>query len=180
LTAAALSLWLVFTPVPDYYGVPGVAISYQPIIDHWADVYLVPRFLARKVAAAESGNNPKAQSYKVVLNTRWYANSPDYDPLALYRKIVIAQGLFQLHKAWQRELVWFARSTDPGRPFQWWDASDSARVGLNYLARLHKKYGRWGYAVAASNCGPGKFDRWLKNGGRLPKETINHVRKVMK
>ena len=51
MTAASLALWAILAgPVPDYYGVPGVQQSYEPMIHYWADRNLIPRNLARKVA----------------------------------------------------------------------------------------------------------------------------------
>lgn len=151
-----LALFLALAaPIPHYYAVPGVAISSQPVADYWADAYLIPRFLVRRNVAVESGWNHRAVSLKG------------------------ARGLTQILQKWERELVWFARSTDPGRRFHAFNPGDSLRVGFSYLSRLHRKYGRWDYAIGASNCGPGRFDQWIENKRALPRETILHIRKVM-
>lgn len=165
-----LAVFLALSAPIHTYPVPHVALSVQPIIDHWSMAYLVPLFLARKVAWAESDDNPRAQSFRVVLNTNPHV--PNFDKLALYRKIIIARGLFQISVKDQYELMAKAGMTS----FCWWKASDSARVGLAYLSRLHDRYGRWDWACAAFNEGPGAFE----SPGEVPKETFEYVKRIFR
>jgi len=74
-------------------------------------------------------------------------------------------------------------ANDPGfgvRPIQGNSEADRARVGRDYLAAMHRRYGgdlakMW----AAYNAGPGALDRALSAGGNwlrhLPKETQDYV-----
>jgi len=151
-----LALFLALSaPLPQIYPVKWVEQSYEPLVNYWSDAYLVPRFLSRSNIREESEFKHTAVSQKG------------------------AEGLTQLMPAWQSELVWFARATDPGTMFDPFDPYDSIRVGTNYLYRLHRKFGDWRMAIGASNCGPGRFDQWLKKKRPLPAETVKHMKKVM-
>ena len=124
------------------------AVPHEATIIRWADFYGVPRWLALKVAETES-------------DFRTYAVSPEG-----------SRGLFQISAKWETELAERAGV----RRFRWWNADDSAHVGLAYLARLHRKYGDWMLAVAAYNCGPGR----LEGARALPRETVEYLRRIFR
>lgn len=135
---------------PQYY-VPGVAISYQATIDYWADVYLVPRDLARATPRHES-------SYRHLAVSRGKSG------------VRIAGGLFQINFSHAR-----AHAASAGvRNFNWRNPNHSARVGIAYMSRLMIMYHRDRMlTVAAYNCGPGR----LASAKPLPAETIRHLKK---
>jgi soluble lytic murein transglycosylase-like protein len=53
-------------------------------------------------------------------------------------------------------------------PSTLFDPVVNVRLGIFYLAQLHRRYGSWGPALAAYNWGPGVIDRRLLRGHRLP------------
>lgn len=65
-------------------------------------------------------------------------------------------------------------SFNDGQPIDPFNVHHAIRVEVGYLAWLHVNVGTWGDAVAAYNCGPG---RWAL--GNLPPETVTHRRLVM-
>lgn len=78
-------------------------------------------------------------------------------------------GIAQLNSAY---LSYFARFSDG--PLDPLDGHTSIRVGVRYLAELYRATGSWRGAVAAYNCGPGRYRR-----GNLPAGTVRHVRAVL-
>lgn len=63
------------------------------------------------------------------------------------------------------------------------DPNTNIDVGSQYMAQQLNKYSKYGndalkIALMAYNWGPGNTDNWLKNGGKVPKETTNYVAKV--
>lgn len=87
-----------------------------------------------------------------------------------------ARGVMQLMPGTMR---------DPGfgvRPMQADTEEENRRVGRDYLEAMYRRYGDRTTALAAYNWGPGKVDKWLREGGdfnKLPKETRNYVSKIM-
>ncbi|MBV9862561.1 MAG: lytic transglycosylase domain-containing protein [Alphaproteobacteria bacterium] len=62
------------------------------------------------------------------------------------------------------------------------DESENRALGRAYLARLYRRYGNWGDAVAAYNWGPGNMDGWIAAGriaARLPLEVEHYVERVV-
>lgn len=69
------------------------------------------------------------------------------------------------------------------------DVRKSTEAAVEYLSRLHKKYGDWTLALAAYNCGPGNINKAIrKAGGKknfweirqyLPKETRRYIPKLI-
>jgi soluble lytic murein transglycosylase-like protein len=161
-TATLLFLSLA-SPAPEIHGVPGLAISYQPIVDYWADVNLVPRFLARALVREESGNRPRAQSreWKKDRHGVWKPGK------------VLARGLTQISVQYQDVHV-KAAGMSP-KAFRWWNPGDSCRVGFHLLRWLLDRYhGDQLLAIASYNCG---FPR-LESALPLPLETVKHLRRV--
>jgi soluble lytic murein transglycosylase-like protein len=165
MTPAQTLLWLsLASPAPEIHGVPGVAISYQPVVDYWADVNLVPRFLARALVREESGNRPRAQSYewKEGRHKIWYRTDK-----------VLAQGLTQISVQYQDVHVRAAGMSV--KAFRWWNPGDSCRVGFHLLRWLLDRYhGDQLLAIASYNCGYPRLESALP----LPLETVKHLRKV--
>lgn len=63
------------------------------------------------------------------------------------------------------------------------DPNTNIDVGSQYMAEQLNKYSKYGddalkLSLMAYNWGPGNTDRWIKNGGKIPKETTNYVAKV--
>lgn len=64
----------------------------------------------------------------------------------------------------------------------------STKAAALYLRDLHRSFNDWSLAIAAYNCGPGPVFKAIKKAGSknywdlqqfLPKETRNHVKKLM-
>jgi membrane-bound lytic murein transglycosylase D len=101
-----------------------------------------------------------------------------------------AAGMWQLMEGTALELglridEWVDERRDPVR---------STEAALDYLARLHERYGSWYLAAAAYNAGPGRVDGALRRhaGGRrrdeavywkvrrhLPRETQDYVPRLV-
>lgn len=160
----ALSLFIALIAAPNFYGVPGVVVSYAPIVQHWADVYRVPRWLAMKIMVTESDSYPLAKSrawHKV--KRRWVAGA------------VLSRGLLQVSIKDETE---HARKAGV-KAFDWRNPSDSARVGLCYLGALLRYFGDIRPAVAGYNCGRTRAARWFYGGEGLPMETRGYLVKVL-
>lgn len=150
MQAVFLAMCLMCQTEP--YLVPGVGMSYAPMIHKYADLRLVSRSFAYRVAMAESDFFPMA-------NARHHSG--------------LSRGLYQINTRHQKELVKRAGLTR----FNWKDARQSAWVGISYLSRLSKHYKGNQYLVLAGyNFGPGNVDA----GKKWPMETIKYIRRVMK
>lgn len=162
------ALFLALSSQPEYYGVPGVAMSYEPIVNYWADIYRVPRSLAMKILAVESGANPRAVGSEWVLSKgRWI------------RGKTLAEGSFMIAKDPQHRADHLRRAGIRWWRFDPWNVSDSARVGLSFLGSLLRYFPDRRPAVAAYNCGLGRAARWYYGGESLPPETRGYVLKVL-
>lgn len=160
----AFALFLALSSPPDYHGVPGVAMSYEPIVSYWADVYLVPRSLAMRVMVVESRANPLATGNEwVKRGKRWV------------RGKVLAEGAFMVSVRHRAEHVARARL----RRFDPWNVSDSARVGLAFLGYLLAYFPDRRAAVAGYNAGRERAARWYYDGEALPAETREYVKKIL-
>lgn len=65
------------------------------------------------------------------------------------------------------------------------DPNTNIDIGSQYMAEQLNKYSKYGddalkLSLMAYNWGPGNTDNWIKNGGKIPKETTNYVAKVTK
>jgi hypothetical protein len=109
----------------------------------------VPLPLAARMFAWESG---------------WRASTRNVNPNGT-EDLGIAQLNMRYLSDWERIA---------GGPIDPLDGHDSIRVGVRYLAELYKVTGDWSGAVAAYNCGLG---RW--RGGNIPASTRRHVAAVM-
>lgn len=156
MTSPQLVLWLALaSPVPEAYHVTGLAMSFQPTLDYWSDTYLVQRWLPRKLAQVESSYRPKAQSL-VRIKRKW---------------VSLSRGLFQINRYHEKELA-----TKAGvKSFRWWDASQSAHVGIALFSRLLKQSGGdYVVAVAKYNAGHAR----IESSRPIPRETIRYMEKV--
>lgn len=82
-----------------------------------------------------------------------------------------AQGLAQIMPD---NLEEFARLYNDGAVIDPFDAETAIGVGTRHLADLYSRLNTWRGAIAAYNCGIGRY-----RSGVLPWETINHVRIIM-
>jgi len=164
MTPAQTLLWLALaSPAPEIHGVPGLSISYQPVVDYWADQNLVPRFFARALVREESGNRPgsKSREWKKDRHGVWYPGK------------VLARGLTQISVQYQDVHVRAAGMSV--KAFRWWNPGDSCRVGFHLLRWLLDRYhGDQLLAIAAFNCGYPRLESALP----LPLETVKHLGKV--
>lgn len=168
----AIALWAILAgPVPDYYGVPGVAASYAPIVYHWADVYGVPRWLAMRVIAAESGFRPGAVAYQ------WEEHRGRWRPTSK----VLAHGLAMVTANPDHLAEHLARAGLRVEDYDWRDASDSLRVGMAYLGSLLRYFDyEVRPSVAGYNCGRSRAAAWWSGARALPRETVRYLREVLK
>lgn len=127
---------------------PAVA-KYSPMINNAANKHGLSADLIASMMTAESGGDPNARSSAG------------------------AGGLMQvMPTTWD--------SLSKGDRF---DPNTNIDVGSAYMAQQLSKYSKYGddalkIALMAYNWGPGNTDNWLKNGGKIPKETTDYVAKV--
>lgn len=59
------------------------------------------------------------------------------------------------------------------------DVRQNIMGGARYYAQMKRQFGgNVLHALAAYNAGPGRVSKWLRNGGNLPYETQDYMRKV--
>lgn len=121
-------------------------IEYLTDILHYCDETGVPVWLACRLFYAES-------------RWQWWAVGAAGE-----------QGLAQLMP---NLLSVFADAYNDGRRVNPFDPGTSIRVGLRYLAHLKAELGEWQAAVAAYNCGLGRY-----RTGRIPQSTVNYVNAI--
>ncbi len=80
-----------------------------------------------------------------------------------------AMGLMQVMPATGEELAGHKRIAWHG-PTTLFDPTVNVRLGVAYLRQLSDRYGRIRIALAAYNWGPGRIDRKLQRGNRVPEE----------
>lgn len=156
-----MNTWLVLITMlhgnPALPPISGIPYSFEPIVSRYSAAYLIPAWLCRRIAMAES-------SWRQGCQTRTIRNG----------RSVVSRGLFQINRDHERELATKAGIL-PWR-FDWRNPDDSARVGIAYLGRLIRKYhGDLGKSVAAFNCGPGRVD----SGRAWPNETKEYVLRIL-
>ena len=80
-----------------------------------------------------------------------------------------------------------------GLKVDWWaderrDPVSATTAALDYLERLHARFGDWLLALAAYNCGEGRLERALRRASGeatgffdidVPRETRNHVARLL-
>jgi soluble lytic murein transglycosylase-like protein len=80
-----------------------------------------------------------------------------------------AMGLMQVMPETYAELrLRYHLGADPYEP------RNNILAGAAYLREMHDRFGPDGF-LAAYNAGPGRYERYLKNGQPLPEETRNYV-----
>lgn len=83
-----------------------------------------------------------------------------------------AMGLMQIMPAtWEELRIKYRLGDDPYQP------RDNILAGAAYLREMLDRFGRNGF-LAAYNAGPGRYEEHLLTGRRLPRETIDYVRKL--
>lgn len=172
MTSAALSLWLMFNPVPDYYGVKSWPQSYDTLIAYHADANLVPRWLAKAIVREESGFDPGAQAYKWEWSKRpkrWVKTD-----------VVLARGLAMVSANPEHEAEHVKKAGMRLEDYDWRDPSDSLRVGMAFAGRLLKHF-RYELrpSVAGYNGGQWAADQWWKEGCALPRESAKYMNLVL-
>lgn len=170
MTPAATLLWLsLATPAPEAYYVPGVAMSFAPVVHYWSDTYLVPRWLGRRTLVVESNARPRAVGSEWIFNGRRWV-----------RGKTLAEGAFMIATEPSHRADHLNRAGMTASEFDPWDPSDSARVGLCFMGYL---LGYFGYelrpAVAGYNCGRNGAAAWWSGNRALPAETRDYLRKVL-
>lgn len=172
MTSAALSLWLAFTPVPDYYGVKTWPGSYDTLIAYHADANLVPLWLAKAIVREESAFDPNAQAYKwewIKRLKRWVKTD-----------VVLAQGFAMVSANPEHEADHVKKAGMRLEDYDWRNPSDSLRVGMAYLGNLLRYFrGELRPVVASYNCGRNRAAAWWNDGRALPRETARYMKLVL-
>lgn len=167
-----LTLLLLLNPPPHVVNHAGQYYM-APVINYYADMYLVPRWWAMATAREESSFRPLLVTSKRLLNSNEFRHKKDFDPLALYRREPVSLGLFQINIRHQDE---HARNAGV-RHFNPFDAGQSAHVGIALLARLRDYYhGDLMLASAAFNCGVTR----LNSARPIPEETLVYLGRIFK
>lgn len=109
----------------------------------------VPYWIAARLFARESG---------------WVSTARNVNPNG-----TADVGIAQLNTRYMSD--WERIAGGPVNPL---DGHESIRVGVLYLAQLYRATGTWADALAAYNCGLG---RWRT--GRIPASTRRHVAAIM-
>lgn len=172
LTPATTLLWLALAgPPPDYYPIPSWPQSMEPIVNYYADVNLVPRWLAHRIVKRESRWNPAAQSREWREDKRGIWRPTDK---------IIAQGLCQItvNEAHRQELVEAAGLTL--ETFDWRNPGDSARVGMAFAGRLLVKFkGEFRPMLVGYNAGGYTASQWWAGKIALPIETQKYLKEIL-
>jgi len=89
-----------------------------------------------------------------------------------------ARGLLQLRDITIREIS--KHEELPAKAANEPEAIVHLRLGIRYLAMMHRKYGDPSRALAAWNAGPVAVDRALAASGEVPRRWLNFARKVQR
>jgi soluble lytic murein transglycosylase-like protein len=135
-------------PKPQSYNLP---LAYASLVIYYCDETGVPVWIASRLFDWESGWNPQFRG-----------KENENGSLDL--------GMAGLNSSY----IDYFRIYNDGRFIDPFDAATAIRVGIRYLADLRASTGSWRGAVAAYNCGLG---RWRT--GRIPARTVEHVVAVM-
>ncbi len=167
-----IALLMILNPPPHVVNHAGQYYM-APVINYWADCYLVPRWWAMATAREESSFRPLLVTSKKVLNTAESRHLPDYDEYALYRREPVSLGLFQTNVRYQDE---HARNAGV-KHFNPFDAAQSAHVGIAFLATLKDYYhGDLMLSSAAYNAGIGR----INSVKPIPDETLIYLGRIFK
>lgn len=80
-----------------------------------------------------------------------------------------AMGMMQIIPRWHPEVK------DPNDP------KEAVPYAGKYMRQLYNMFGRWDYALAGYNWGPGNVKKWIESGAdfnQLPEETQNYVKNI--
>lgn len=89
-----------------------------------------------------------------------------------------ARGLLQLRDITIREIS--KHEELPAKAANEPEAIVHLRLGIRYLAMMHRKYGDPSRALAAWNAGPVAVDRALASSGEVPRRWLNFARRVQR
>lgn len=93
--------------------------------------------------------------------------------------LITARGMLQHNPEYQdKHVLKYLPGMHPSN-FQWWNPVHSARLGCAMMADYVKRFGTWG-ALAVYNAGEGRYKQLMKYGRRLPQETIDYQRKILR
>ena len=179
---AALSLWLAFNPVPDFYGVKSWPQSYDTLIAYHADANLVPRWLAKAIIREESGFDPEAQAFEWELRKDWKKVNGKWRLADAWFKTdkVLARGFAMVSANHAHESDHVKKAGMRLEDYDWRDPSDSLLVGMAYLGNLMMYFrGELRPVVASYNCGRNRAAEWWNDGRALPRETARYMKMVL-
>lgn len=177
VTAATLFLLL---SAPTYYGVPGVAMSYEPLVSYWCNQYLVPRNLGYKIMVHESDGDPAAVGSEWVwVAEKTKSGNKKKSRGHWVRGKTLARGLFMISVKDETEHL---KNAGLGPlTFDPWNPSDSCRVGIAYLKSLLVYFdGEFRPTISGFNAGRRAASRWWYDGGSLPYETRSYLKGVLR
>ena len=148
-----------YDPLAITWDAPGECLGYEP-------VHRIPyAWLALAREESEAAGVPLWIAGRLIwAESRWHPRAAGNNPNGTQD-----MGFGQLNSAY---LEYFARYND-GRPVDPFSPRQSLRVAFRYLAELYAMTGTWPDAVAAYNCGPG---RWKT--GDIPEVTRRHVARI--
>lgn len=139
-------------------------------------------------------NLPMKPVDTVNLNTAWKVPEKGKQYMTLFERYGKQYGVppLLLAKVAQTESAYNPRAVSPAgaqglmqiMPLHKVDAFDpetAVKFAAEYLAQNFKKFGRWKWALAAYNAGPGTLKKYLEGVRKtLPIETQNYMAKILK
>jgi len=182
VTSAALSLWIAFTPVPEYYGVTSWPQSYEALIAYHADANLVPRWLAKSLVREESGFDPDAQAFEWEDRKGWKKVNGKWRLVEGWARTdkVLARGFAMVSANKEHEAYHVEKAGMRLEDYDWRDPSDSLQVGMAYLGYLLRYFDYEPRpSIAGYNAGRDRATAWWWDGRALPRETVKHIAKVL-
>ncbi len=161
-TFIALIAILHAPPLPIHHS---GAFYQRPVVNWYADVYLLPRWFATNLTYTESSFRPR-------LETSIWVGTPRHR-----HRIILSHGLMQTNPRYDDQFA-KAVGVDPVAfaAGGWRDPGLSARVGLGRLGYLVNRYGKWGAAICYN--GGEAWYRALQHGVRPLAETQTYLRRI--
>ncbi len=133
----------------------------RPVVNWYADVYLLPRWFATNLTYAESSFRPRLET-KIWVGKRHHRH-----------RVVLSHGMLQTNPRYDAE---FAVAVGLAR-FDWRQSDQSARVGLGRLAWLVRYFhGDLMLAAASFNAGLKR----IESARELPAETLVYLDRIFR